>query len=254
MSLLEIHDWYAWAPGLDSSEKWLDWAERSTTSELGDVPESAATVPSLSHLPPISRRRLSQLSKMVLEVGHQVLQDKGSMKLIFCSRFGEIVQQNRITKRLIEEGDVRPASFSLSVFNTPVSLLSIHENIKESISVLLSGDHCLMSGFASLIAQLKKNREEPCLIVFADEALPEEYEELTNLNGKAYAFAFVVSLAEESSTGLSFSFSSSGDSGNEADHPLDILRWYLRKAENDFIIRQDCIRLKLSSQCCGNPS
>ena len=183
------------------------------------------SAPLLEHLPPVARRRLSQLSRMVLYVGHRLLEERHGMRTYFCSRFGEIVQQKEITGRLIDQGDVRPSAFSLSVFNTPVSLLSIHEGIREGISVLLAGENSMVNGLAALLAQMERSPKEEYLLLFADEMLPEEYRTLTESDGRPFAFGLILS-----SEGYGENFEYDFDDPATAEslsHPLDLLRWIL---------------------------
>lgn len=235
MGILTIKDWSAWAPGVTNREKWDDWA--AGRLEI----QQATDKPSLNHLPPIARRRLSQLSQMVLRVGHELYERNGTCRTVLCSRFGEINQQNKITGNLIETGEVRPASFSLSVFNTPVSLLSIHEDNREATTVLLSGDSTLSSGLMSLFADTWLNPERYYMIIFADELLPEDYQGLSVTDSHPYAFALVVGGRE-----LNLSFSVELDfetpvGDEEPSTPLDFLRWILTGQNDSFeVIGSGC--------------
>jgi len=229
---LNILGWNAWAPGLESCEEWVVWAK-------GDGPAiDREGSPSLDHLPSVAKRRLSQLSRMVLEVGHRVLEEAGPIPIIFCSRFGEIGQQQKITKKMIETGEVLPAAFSFSVFNTPVSLLSIHEQIRNAASVNLSEKYCLINGLVSLISKLQTD-DGPCLIIFADESLPSEYETLTDGETRPFAMALIAESSESPEKGgLEYRLLSSPPEGCTADHPLDFLRWFLLNSEEKFCTGQ----------------
>jgi hypothetical protein len=224
MDKFYIKNWSAWAPGLISKEDWIAWS--SGEKELSILKDS----PSLKHLPPIARRRLSQLTKMVLHIGHELNDGVNQLHTIFCSQFGEITQQNTITRGLIESGEVRPSTFSLSVFNTPVSLLSIHEKNLEASTVLLSGDQSLVSGLLSLIAELKTNSRNNVLILFADEMLPEDYKSLYGKDFFPFAYGLMVSSkGREGMTCLEMEHSSGGSVSAKQYNPLQFFKWLLSK-------------------------
>ncbi len=229
MGFFLIEDWAAWAPGLETREAWLSWAKGESQAR-----EQSQDAPALTHLPPVARRRLSQLSRMVLEVGHQLCRESKPSNFVFCSQFGEIVQQKAITMRLLEEGNVRPAAFSLSVFNTPVSLLSIHEGLTGALSVLLAGKHILASSLITLLSRLEYGDNSRGLLLFADETLPEEYRPLTDYKGHAYAFGLKILMVPEKkacqkSGYIQYELEGT-DAGRDAlllESPLDWLKWHL---------------------------
>ena len=219
-----IKNWSAWSPGLESKEDWKNWSEGL------EKPEMDSRAPALKHLPPISRRRLSQLTKMVLHVGHDLNDGDGQYCTIFCSQFGEITQQNKISRGLIDTGEVRPSVFSLSVFNTPVSLLSIHEKNLEPATVQLSGEAGLMSGILSLIAELNTNQHKDVLILFADEMLPEDYKLLYGKDLFPYAFGLLCSTVDSGSD-LFLNLERSYENYDSRDSlsPVYFLKWLLNK-------------------------
>jgi hypothetical protein len=214
-----LKDWAAWAPGFEDDKAWRIWADGEGSLSMDK------SVPSLDHLAPVARRRLSQLTKMVLHVGHRLLDGRQGMKTYFCSRFGEIAQQRGITGRLIDQGDVRPAAFSLSVFNTPVSHLSIHEGLREGITVLLAGENGLINALSPLLSQMIRSPGEDFLLLFADELLPDEYRALSDSDGRPFAFGLILS---SEGKGMKIEYDLDGlSSGGFLNHPLDLLQWLL---------------------------
>lgn len=240
MSNLFLKDWSSWAPGLETREDWFAWASKAKDIQINK------NIPELKHLSSVSKRRLSQLSKMVLEVGHHLLTGVDSCHLIFCSRHGEINQQNKITKGLIDSGEVRPSQFSLSVFNTPVSLLSIHENITEPATVLFSGKDSLSIGLISLTSQLNALKDKDVLLIFSDEALPEDYKKLYGEVSYPYAYACLFSSCGcKKDRGIEISISNISDEKvREAVHPLEFLRWLI--TDNNRVFTSNDYSLKVS--------
>lgn len=242
-----IRKWSAWAPGLFEHEDWDLWAKGEKQIDC------TKASPSLKHLPPVARRRLSQLTKMVLHVGHNLNDRNGQYPTIFCSQSGEITQQNTITRGLIDNGEVRPATFSLSVFNTPVSLLSIHEKNLEAATVQLSGEMGLVSGLLSLFAELDDNKDQDVLIIFADEVLPEDYKKFKKENYKPYSFGLLAGAkGEEGDICLELSEFSDNSGTEEPElHPLSFYKWFLSDSDSSFGINQCGIQIKiLKSERC----
>ena len=219
-----VEDLSFWAPGIETTDDRESWAagrkkiERSTVS------------PPLEHMSKVSKRRLSQLSRMVLEAGHHLLADREVGHILLCSAYGEICRQYKITRGLLENGEIRPADFSLSVFNTPLSLLSIEEKAKGSVNVLLAGEKTLAAGLQSMTSHGVCCPDERQLILFADELLPEEYETLAESPSVPYAFGFIINPDNrgESSDPIEFSLKKAEASG-EVTMPLDLLRWLLKR-------------------------
>ena len=184
---VHVAAWSAWSPGLESADDWRAWALGE--KELRAVAEN----PPLSHVDALFKRRLSQLTRMTVHVGHEALAGMPPMRLAFSSVWGEIGQQHKITDRLISENEVAPANFSLSVFNTPVAALSITEKNVEGYIASYPGKDAFRLAFLESAAAVLSGAETRRLLIVADELLPEEYAELEGANPPPYALALVVS-------------------------------------------------------------
>jgi hypothetical protein len=167
----------AWAPGIEGEAGWADWAAGSIAIE------ASSAVPDLPFLPPLFKRRLGQLDRMVLLVGHEALGaerpagPKAAARTLLATRRGELGQQWKISAALAETGEVSPAAFSLSVFNAPISLLSIAEVNKGSSCATHAGEHSFAAGLCCCAGMLARD-PEPVLLIAADELAPEAYAEL----------------------------------------------------------------------------
>ena len=242
MGVIYIKDWNGWAPGLENPEDWKSWASGGKKIDVNN------NTPSLKHLPPISRRRLSQLSKMILEVGHNLNISEGQYNTILCSQNGEITQQNKMTGNLISSDEVRPSVFSLSVFNTPVSLLSIHEKNFAQATVLLSGENGLITGLVSLISQLQSEPDKDVLIFFSDETLPEDYLSLSDSISYPYAFGCIIGIkTDDRAFKIDYSISNSNSCATDSPkHPLSFLKWLIGETKDTFTVCQDGMIIELN--------
>jgi len=159
----------AWAPGIVNSGEWDEWAlgKRNITGE--------SKGPEISYTDPIFRRRLSQISKMTIQVVHDLLPLKEDAKIFFLSFRGELSRQYQINKMLIEEGEVSPAAFSLSVFNAPVALAAMAFGLKGGYTALYPKKNSFMVGMQAAEAVLLSGTTEEVALIYADESVPPEY-------------------------------------------------------------------------------
>ncbi len=230
-----------WAPGLDGDTAWKDWLEGRRAIER------TAAMPPLSFTALLFRRRLSQLSRMTVQVVHDALELAGlgagqektgtaavggssatgiaGLKQSFVSFRGELARQLSINRTLIIEQDVLPASFSLSVFNTPMALASIACGLTGGYSVLFPPADAFYDGFCAACAPLLCGEEDRLLFVYADEAVPAEYAAFCPDDADPLAFACILSASVP--CGSSIAFDHTAAAGMT---PAAFLRMLLREA------------------------
>ena len=158
----------AWAPGIESPSEWNEWAlgRRSITAE--------AKAPEIAYTDPAFRRRLSLISKMTVQVIHDLLPVKENTKMLFCSFRGELSREYQLNKMLMEEGALSPAAFSLSGFNTPVALASIAFGLKGGYSALYPAGNSFLACVKAANAALFSGKTEELVLIYADESIPPE--------------------------------------------------------------------------------
>jgi hypothetical protein len=183
---LLISRFSAWAPGFADPLAWDEWAEGSRDIlAVKDGPDLAFTEPRF-------RRRLSQISRMTIQVLWELLPLKEDTKVVFLSFRGEITQQFKINKMLIEERAVLPAAFSLSVFNAPPALAAMVLGLSAGYTAVYPAD-----GFRSALllaaAPVLSGSAEETALVYADELCPPDYGDLCPPDNKPLAFAAVLS-------------------------------------------------------------
>ena len=148
--------------------------------------DNQAASPPLDFVSPLLKRRLSQLTRMTIEVVHQVLDAAPESGLVFVSSGGESARQLQVDRMLIEDGGILPAPFSLSVFNASPAMLYPVKNI-------------FKEGLAYGAAPIMAGETESVILVFADQQLPEEYVPVAEPEDRIspYAAAFVLSSVKE---------------------------------------------------------
>ena len=188
---LHITRFSAWALGLEGADEWNEWAKGRRQMRSG--PEA----PELTFADSMFRRRLSQISKMSIQVVYNLLPLKEHTKMIFISMRGEIARQYKINKMQIEEGALMPAAFSLSVFNAPPALVSMAFGLKGGYSAIYPGGGSFSVGLISAQTALLAGTEEEIIVVYADEEVPPEYAGLMPERPSPLAFSFVLSKKPE---------------------------------------------------------
>lgn len=222
---LRVRAWSAWAPGAAGREEWADWARG------GRELVRAGDHPPLAHLDGMFKRRLSQLSRMALQVGHDAAAGMDGLRVVFASQYGEINQQLKISRSLIAEGEVAPAAFSLSVFNTPAALLSIAERNHGYASALYGGPDSFGVAFLECLGLIAAEPGAPVLLLVGDELLPPDYAPLVPGGNQPYALALLLAGGGDGE-GLELELESPGDgrwAEDGAPPPaLAFLAWWLR--------------------------
>jgi len=205
----------AWAPGIESSNDWDQWALGKHGIAGGDGQGTQA--PALTFTDSMFRRRLSQISKMTIQVVHDLLPVGENTKIFFISFRGELSRQYQINKMLIEEKSLMPAAFSLSVFNAPAALATMALGLKGGYSALYPGNNSFAAGLAAAEAAFASSTEE-LVFVYADEQAPPEYGGLLAENPDCLAFGFLLTRHPQLG-GVSLSSLNEGK-----DSPSDFLR------------------------------
>lgn len=157
--------------------------------------ENQAASPPLEYVSPLLKRRLSQLTKMTIEVVHQVLDAAPESGLVFVSSCGESARQLQVDRMLIEDGSILPAPFSLSVFNASPAMATIALGMKGGYTALFPAGNLFQEGLTYGAASIMAGETESAILVFADQQLPEEYKDIAGPEDKIppYAAAFVLS-------------------------------------------------------------
>lgn len=158
--------------------------------------ENPKEKPKLEFADPLFKRRLSQITRMTIQVVHDLLEavpEAKDCKQVFVSFRGEIEREFTINQGIIEDTEILPAGFSLSVFNTPIAATSLSLGLKSGYSVIYPSKNDFAAGFTGAAAPVLAGSEEKVIFVYADEYVPDCYGDLQPENNEAMAFACVLS-------------------------------------------------------------
>lgn len=165
---MEITGFTLWAPGLESLGDWEKWKEGSKNGE------DSASPPALPFCSPIAVRRFSQLTKMTIYATHKTGLDADH--LFFASSNGEISTQLKLNTYYVQNDELKPAAFSLSVFNTAPAQATILFKSNIPYTPLFSSKETIIRNlFLAGTAPLISGRLDSAILVYAEEHIPEEY-------------------------------------------------------------------------------
>ena len=209
----------AWAPGVENAEEWKEWAQGKR--EILSVTDS----PALMYTDSKFRRRLSQISKMTVQVVNDLLPVGDDTKMIFLSFRGELSRQYKVNKMIIEDNSILPAAFSLSVFNAPAALASMAFGLKGGYTAIYPASFA--SGISLAEAAFFCDESEQLLFVYADEKVPDEYADVHSEEHPPLAFGLLLTRKPEPAPGhLSIPLSSLK---KETESPAHFLKHLILK-------------------------
>jgi len=159
--------------------------------------DDLSAAPKLEWTEPIFRRRLSQLTKMTVQVVHDLFSDgtlEKNTKLVFLSFRGELEREFKVNKTLIQEESILPAAFSLSVFNAAIAQATIALGLKGGYTCVFPSGADFASGVLSAAAPvLAQGGDAKIVLVYADENVPDYYKEFLKGPNEPLAFAALLS-------------------------------------------------------------
>lgn len=159
--------------------------------------DDLSAAPKLEWTEPIFRRRLSQLTKMTVQVVHDLFSDgtlDKNTKLVFLSFRGELEREFKVNKTLIEEESILPAAFSLSVFNAAIAQATIALGLKGGYTCVFPSGADFASGVLSAAAPvLAQGGDAKIVLVYADENVPDYYKNFLQGPNEPLAFAALLS-------------------------------------------------------------
>lgn len=185
-------------------------------------PENPKEKPKLEFVDSLFKRRLSQCTRMTIQVLHDLLEEvpeAKDLKQVFVSFRGEIEREFTINKGIIEDSEILPAGFSLSVFNTPIAAASLALKLKAGYSVVYPSKGDFYSAFLAASSAVLSGSEEKVVFVYADEYVPEQYGKLQPENNVGIAFACVL-CATEAENSVSINYTESEEA---LKNPLEFL-------------------------------
>ncbi|RBQ33463.1 beta-ketoacyl synthase [Rahnella aquatilis] len=182
---LDMLDWRALAPGVNSCEHWIQWAHRPDAERFsGEIPKS-------TQIPMMTVRRMSIGSRFAVDTGLSLLENYKVDAAIFTSRHGELEKTGRILHNLANEEPVSPTEFSMSVHNTAAGWLTITGKNPLPVTSLAAGHDSFQQGILEAQSMLSAGASRVMLVDF-DGQIPAIYNESVNSEFLPYAVAIIL--------------------------------------------------------------
>lgn len=188
---INIVNWFALAPGLNSHQQWLTWAAQDSDVCSGDIAK-------YQKIPMMAARRMSAPSRLAVESGLHLIEQTQPDAAIFISRHGELERTYKIVHNLAQQTDISPTDFAMSVHNTAAGLLTITAKQQLPITSLAAGIDGFQQGMLEAQAMLSGGAKHILLIDF-DGLVPHAYHAGmdTPPDDLCYAAGFILNAGEQ---------------------------------------------------------
>jgi len=234
---LRVKQWYAWAPGIENVEQWLQWAN-------GSLALGSNGSPALPFVKPMLRRRLSQLSKMAVKAAFECLNLENDRyvagRSVFCSRHGELTRTVGLLEALAAEEDLSPTGFSLSVHNAASGLYSIAKGDTAPSVSIAAGRDTMIEGIREAANLLALDRVNTVLVLVADEPLPSHLAQYADEHQRSFALALLLSASEGEPCVVNAEYDRPKSQELEEPQSLEFIRFMLSENETHIIKGARC--------------
>lgn len=191
---LKLESWSALAPGMEDTDSWKTWFDKTFIEPSEHDPIKIKQVPAML------RRRFTTLGKFAAKVTFNLMDDKPGIATVFASRHGDTPLTLSLLQDIGRGEPLSPTSFSLAVHNAVGGLLSIARQDVAPITAIASTENLVLSTLHEAVAQLEIYDKVLCVIY--DVPLPDIYQRFSQSLPFPVAIAFIVSRDEVTDIGL----------------------------------------------------
>ena len=170
------------------------------------------SVPDVSFIDPMLRRRLSSLARMTLCVANHCCAQVADAGFVFASRHGELARTTTMLENIAEHEPLSPTVFGMSVLNASTGLFSILKQNTAPASAVSAGCSSFAYGLLEAARQWMDCPERPVLYVYADEPAPVVYGAEEAPGATAHALGVLLDQAGETRLRCCLSAGSTGAS------------------------------------------
>jgi hypothetical protein len=185
-----IRQWAAYAGALTDPADWLDWASRP----VAFPPQNADTVPPLSEMPAMMRRRIDRLGRMACQVAYWCHEPREDVPVVFASRYGDAARSLALLGDLAQGQPLSPTGFGLSVHNAVAALYSMARGDTANSVVVAAGRATVAAALTEAAGLLADGAPE-VLVVYCESPLPADYACFHDEPALDYAWAWRVAAA-----------------------------------------------------------
>lgn len=228
----KLQSWNAFAPGLESHSAWREWIDAPS-----ELPSELAKT-SLKQIPPLLRRRFTELGRCAAGAALPLLDSIDSIPGVFASRHGDTPLTLSLLEGIAKGEPMSPTGFSLAVHNALSGLLSIARKDLSEVTAIAATDNLIPNALIEAITQLQDRPRVLCVIY--DVPPPELYRPYCDSLPFPYALAMILSREE----GEDFILQNYTDCSAEQGEGNDFIRFIRLLCGLD---RSVCYRRELTS-------
>ena len=159
--------WHCWASGIADDESWRRWIDSDVQPAPGDAP-------TLDHIKPIQRRRLSTVARGAFHCAQLCLRGRKPTATIFCSAHGEGPRAAELLTSIARNEALSPNAFSLSVHNAIAGLFGIFTHEDAASTTIAAGSEGMGAAFLDAWFRLQETGG-PVLVVLYDDQMPDVF-------------------------------------------------------------------------------
>jgi len=211
-----IDSWLAHSNGFSLSQDWENWAISLQWPEESKLITSA--------IPPMMRRRMSNLSKLAVQTAIELLNEHKVDYLVFSSRHGELQRSALLIKEILQGEEASPMAFAQSVHNTAAGLATIATKKPIPLTSISAAENTFQSAILEAWLYLDEHPDHKVLVIDFDEPLPEPYTTYEAQVYRGYGLGLVLSNGEQISVSAC---ESAQESYSALPQGLEFIRHYL---------------------------
>jgi len=185
-----IESWAACAPGVDTPQRWAQWASAPW------LPEGELQV-ALAAVAPMLRRRFAPLGRLAAQAaidlaGSATLApdaDLDDQPTVYASRYGETSRCLELLGEQAHGNPLSPTAFGLSVHNAIGAMIALTRGDRRNSSAIAAGRATAAAGVVEALGLLEDGAAGASLIVY-DAPLPANYTQFEDEPSAHFAFAW----------------------------------------------------------------
>ncbi|TDR30744.1 beta-ketoacyl synthase-like protein [Hydromonas duriensis] len=221
-----IKGWSAWAPGLCDAKDWVQWSFVPFCPNGDESPNSSA-------IPPMQRRRLNRITRMVYHVVDHIPRSN-EVAQVYCSRHGDLAKSTELLVQLAHRESLSSLNFGLSVHNAVAGNISILQHNNQEITSLAAGRDGLVNALVETTAQCYDNQKDVLLVVY-DETVPLQYSaDLEFTQPAVFAYALLISVGNDYSIDWQNRQDEFTPMMTDVPTELDFFAWFLNKQQKSW--------------------
>ena len=186
----KLSGWNAFSPGLSSIKLWSQWSNNEYDHDLLKSNEK----PLLKGIPPLLRRRFTDVGKLTIGSAMPMLEDYGQIPMVFASRHGDVDLTLSLLESIADKEPLSPTKFSLAVHNAISGLMSIARKDVSEVTAIAATNALIPNALLEAATQLQVHDHVLCVI--CDTPLPRVYQPFADSCQFPYAIALILSKTE----------------------------------------------------------